>query len=202
MQFYMPASLQAQPCPWDHPRTTLSLRPLKCWSNCTAQQHKHNHRNPGKTAESLAQPNFWDSFLPHKSFLPSPTAATWGKMTFSSCSIRNKPTSKPAAGGCSDALRTDTTAAEGAQTASSRTQRRDTQLKALHRRRRFLPSFQVFLPHASGNPTLGGGSPLPRGRSPSTTRDARRAASSLLRWEERAFFPRCLWGAGRNWFGV
>jgi len=62
-------------------------------------------------------------------------------MTFSSLSIRNnKPVSKPAVGGCSGASqhRADPTAADGPQTASSRTRRRGKRPNASHRWQRFL----------------------------------------------------------------
>lgn len=90
-------------------------------------------------------------------------------------------------------LRTDTTAVERPQTASSHTWRREQQ--------RFLPNFQVILPCASGNPRLGGGSRRPRQRSPSTRRGAPGASTFCV---GGAASSQCLQGArgGCYWVEV
>lgn len=185
MQFDMLAG--AVLVPGDHPRITLSLRPLKCWSDCTVQQCKNNHSSPGKMAGSLAQPSFWDSFLPHGNLFWPLAATAWGKTTSSPPpSGTNSPATWPR-----EAL--PSRSPHGQQTTSSRTQRRDTWLNILHHQPRFLPDFQVFLPCASGNPWLGGDSPTKGATAPGEMLSGMHPASM---WEEQAFlgtFRGCYW---------
>lgn len=137
MQFHTPAASQAQPMSLASAKDHTVPQAFKVLEQLHSAVMKAQPQEPGHRAQSLSQPNFWDSSPQRK--LPSITAT-------------KHPFLHPLAANCCGRMLWHFPALQiftwTPLLCTDHTWRREQQ--------RFLPNFQLVLPCASGKPWLGG----------------------------------------------